>query len=523
MPRLLIAIFLCGASLAHAADTFTFSNNPGAYAVGLRVSQLYDRSRVYQTRASLITGKPTSGERARPMQVLVWYPAQSGGKAVAFRDYLALRATEADFTRTPAEVRRITEEYIADKSLAMPEASRAAARPMWAVKDAPPGKGRFPVVIYAPSFSASAAENADLCEFLASQGYIVIASASQGARGRAMTVDIEGLETQAADIGYLISYAASLDQADMEKIAVAGFSWGGLANVVAAARDDRIKALVSLDGSVRYFPELVDGGKSAIAYVSAARLSVPMLYVSRRPASLEALNQKGNSSHFSLLNQMRYADMLVLTMQAMQHSDFGADGLRFVPDSYFGEYTRAEVSTAYGWMARYVHRFLDAYLKNDPTARDFLAKKPGENGAPTHTVAMDVRRGGGTAPTREAFAKLLAERGFDQAAVIYAELKSRGAGFTLDSNDFNAWGYALLRDGMMNESIAIFRFGTQTLAGDANLFDSLGEAQVKAGLREDAIRSYRRSVALDPDNSNAVERLKILGATPQTVAGSPPP
>jgi dienelactone hydrolase len=523
MPRLLIAILLCGATVAHAADTFKFSNKPGTYAVGLRVDQQYDHSRVYKTRVSLITGKPTSGERARPLQVLVWYPAESGGKAVTFRDYLSLRATEADFTRTPAEVRRITEAHIADRTPAMPEAARVAAQPMWAVRDAPPRQGKFPVVIYAPSLSASAAENPDLCEYLASQGYIVIASASQGTRSRAMTVDLDGLETQAADIGYLISYAASLGHADIDKIAVAGFSWGGLANVFAAARDDRIKALISLDGSVRYFPELVDGGKSAARYVSAAQLPVPMLYVSRRPSSLEALNRNGNSTSFSLLNRMTYADVLVVTMQPMAHADFAADGLRFVPDSYFSEYTRVEVSTAYSWMAQYVHRFLDAYLKDDPAARDFLAKKPTDNGVPAHMVAIDMQRGGGVPPTREAFAKLLAARGFDKAAAIYAEMKSQGAGFALDSNDYNAWGYELLRSGMVNESIGIFRFGTQMLPTDANLFDSLGEALAKGGLREDAIRSYRRSLALDPKNTNAVERLKLLDATTETSAAAPGP
>jgi hypothetical protein len=36
------------------------------------------------------------------------------------------------------------------------------ARPMWAVKGAAPVAGRFPVVVYAPSYSASAMENADL-------------------------------------------------------------------------------------------------------------------------------------------------------------------------------------------------------------------------------------------------------------------------------------------------------------------------------------------------------------------------
>lgn len=520
MTRLLFVLLLCGATVAHAAEPFKFSNTPGPYAAGLRVDQQYDRSRVYKTRTSLITGKPISGERARPMQVLAWYPAESGGKPVTFRDYLSLRATEADFTQTPDEVRRFTETYIADATRHIPEAGRIAARPMWAIRNAPERKGKFPVLIYAPSFSASAIENADLCEYLASQGYVVLASASLGARTRNMTADLDGVETQAADIAYLISHASTLPQADTDKIAVAGFSWGGLANVFAAARDDRIKALVSLDGSVRYFPELVDGSKTAARYVSPAQLPVPMLYVSRRPSSLESLNRKGNSTSFSLLNNMTYADVLVVTMQPMEHGDFSSEALRFAPDGRFDEYTRAEVTTAYGWMAQYVHRFLDAYLKNDPAARDFIARKPVDNGAPAHTVSLAMQRGGGVPPTREAFARLLATRGFDQATAIHAEMKSQGAQFTLDPADVNSWGYALLRSGMVKEAIAIFRFGTQLHPSDANLFDSFGEALAEGGMRNEAIQNYRRSLALDPKNANAVQRLKLLGAAPEAPAAA---
>ncbi|HEU4853322.1 MAG TPA: dienelactone hydrolase family protein [Telluria sp.] len=523
MIRLLIAVLLSGASVTHAAETFTFSSKQGPHAVGLRIQQQYDRSRAYKNGVSLITGQPTSGERARPMQTLVWYPAEGGGKPVTFRDYLSLRASEADFTHTPDEVRRVTETMIANLRSRLPEASRVVAQPMWAVRDAPAQKGRFPVVIYAPSFSASASENADLCEYLASQGYIVLASASQGTRTRAMTDDLDGLEAQAADIGYLIAYAASLGNADTDRIAVAGFSWGGLANVLAAARDNRIKALVSLDGSVRYYPQMVDGGKDAARYVSAAQLPVPMLYVSRRAPSMEELNRKGNSTGFSLLNEMKYSDVMVVTMQPMLHSHFASDGLRFTPDNQFGDYTQAEVSTAYSWMAQYVHRFLDAYLKNDPAARGFIANKPRDNGAPAHMVAVDMRPGGGAPPTRESFARQLAARGFDKAASIHADMKSQGARFALEPHDLNTWGYELLGRGMVTEAIAIFRFGTQLHPADANLFDSLGEAEATGGLREDAIRSYRHSLALNPANTNAVERLKLLRAPAEKPGPVPGP
>jgi tetratricopeptide (TPR) repeat protein len=131
---------------------------------------------------------------------------------------------------------------------------------------------------------------------------------------------------------------------------------------------------------------------------------------------------------------------------------------------------------------------------------------------PPHMMSMDVRRAKSAPLTREAFAAQLAARGFDQAHAIYKEMQGKGASFTLDADMINSWGYELLRMGKQKESIAIFQFGTQLIPQDANLFDSLGEAQAEAGLREDAIRNYNRSLELNPKNFNAVERLKTLKA-----------
>src|SRR5271155_3255647 len=146
--------------------------------------------------------------------------------------------------------------------------------PMWAVRDPPPVSGRFPVVIYAPSFSSQSWENADLCEYLASHGYVVIASPDMGATTRDMTMDGAGIEAQARDISFLIGYAQTLPDTDMSEVAVAGYSWGGISNLFAAARDNRIDALVALDGSMRYFPWLVKQS----GFVHPEDMTLPLLY-----------------------------------------------------------------------------------------------------------------------------------------------------------------------------------------------------------------------------------------------------
>ena len=60
----------------------------------------------------------------------------------------------------------------------------------WAIQDAAMQAGRFPVLIYVPSVNAPATENIELCEYLASQGFVVMASPSMDTTSCQMTVDL---------------------------------------------------------------------------------------------------------------------------------------------------------------------------------------------------------------------------------------------------------------------------------------------------------------------------------------------
>jgi dienelactone hydrolase len=514
--RRLISLLLLAASsagAAGAADSFVFSNEPGPYPVGVQVKAQYDTSRVYRPAFDLVTGQPETHERARPIQSLTWYPARAKGKPLAWRDYMMTKATEDAPWLSPAEAQQAGDAIIRDNlaNLAPALGRQVLAQPMWASKDAPAAGGKFPVVIYAPSFSASATENVDLCEYLASHGYIVIASRSLGAHTKSMTTDLEGLEAQAGDIAFLIGQAHAMPQADMSRIAVVGFSWGGLANVLAAAKDDRIRALVSLDGSVRSHTRFVDGGKDAAKYATPARLAVPMLFVGRERDSIEDLVKEKKKLDYSLLNEMTYADMTIVTMRPMIHQDFASDGLRFANGARFGEYSRDEVSMAHSWAARYVERFLDAYLKDDRQALAFLDNKPSANRAPAHMLSVERRKGAGTPPTLEAFVRALQTGGYEHAQDVYDRMHAANPAFTVEPVWCNVYGYQLLRAGRAKDAVPIFRLGTRLEPGWSGIADSLGEAYEAVGERQLAIDEYRRALSLNPAEGHSVARLKALG------------
>jgi predicted alpha/beta superfamily hydrolase len=76
----------------------------------------------------------------------------------------------------------------------------------------------------------------------------------------------------------------------------------------------------------------------------------------------------------------------------------------------------------------------------------------------------------------------------------------------------NYFGYVFLntyRD--LDKALLYFGLATRHYPSSANAWDSLAEAQAAKGDREQAIASYRRSLALDPKNANAAAQLRRLG------------
>lgn len=74
----------------------------------------------------------------------------------------------------------------------------------------------------------------------------------------------------------------------------------------------------------------------------------------------------------------------------------------------------------------------------------------------------------------------------------------------------NSLGYGLIEQQNLPEALAIFKLNTELFPNDANTYDSLAEAYMKAGDKELAIANYEKTLKLDPQNTNAAEKLKEL-------------
>jgi dienelactone hydrolase len=503
----------CGVSQSPAR--FQFTEKPGPYPVGLKVVQQYDYSRTWHGTVDEL-GQPYTGERARPLQTLIWYPADKAkGETMTMRDYAMLRVTETDFDAKPGS-----------GGVLPPDEGRKAALDdhLRAYRDAPLKAGRFPVVIYAPSFSNTAWENADLCEFLAGYGYVVLASPDMGASTRGMTGDLPGIEAQARDITFLIGYASTLPDTDGSEVAVGGFSWGGISNLFAASHDSRIRALFALDGSMRYFPGLIKQS----GYARPDQMRIPLLFFTQGDVSLEEqeqmLNDPERMTGRNTLNAWTHGDLITVRMLGMTHGEFSS---MFQRDESFwknsarfmkADYTRADGTTAYAWVARYTLHFLDAYLKQDAAAMAWLKKTPAENGAPAHFLVASYRAGAGCPATFDSFREELHHSGFDHAAEIYAKFQKQDSTFKLEEGSINSWGYDLMTGNQLPEAIDVFKLNVSLNPQSGNVYDSLAEAYMKAGDKGHAIESYKKSLEKDPSNDNAKDKLKELEQAPASAA-----
>jgi CubicO group peptidase (beta-lactamase class C family) len=103
----------------------------------------------------------------------------------------------------------------------------------------------------------------------------------------------------------------------------------------------------------------------------------------------------------------------------------------------------------------------------------------------------------------------LEKRGFENTFEVYKELQQKYPNFKASEVDLNDWAYRLLGK-KVKEATEIFKL-TATLYPDSwNAFDSYGEALLKSGQKQEAIKMYQKSVALNPNNKDGKRVLESL-------------
>jgi len=152
-----------------------------------------------------------------------------------------------------AQVRALLEEMLVVHGVRQEDLASRLTTPMLAVEEAPAGAGPYPLLVlgqgylYEPPLA-----QAVLCEYLASNGFIVATSSLLGTARPQVQLTVEDFSTQVADLALLLRRVPSLLPVAPGRVGAGGFDLGGMAALLLQMEEPSVRALVSLDGGLIY-------------------------------------------------------------------------------------------------------------------------------------------------------------------------------------------------------------------------------------------------------------------------------
>lgn len=338
----------------HAASPL--ERNAGPHGVGFRVETRLDRARPFRPLVD-----PADDAHARPIRMFIWYPAAAGapgGATVA--DYA--RESESSATRVPTDatlreaVAARMQREGADEEDLDAAVGRLLETPVRARWDAAPAEGSFPLVVIAPGGTTPGHMHALLGEHLASHGYVCVAVPSLPMHeGERWPFDQTGVALHVRDMEAALDHLLASPSVDRARVALAGWSVGGVAQALMEMRNPDVGALVSIDGATGYAYGL-SMLRAAIDYDTAG-VSVPYFHAhGLAPARFEV------EKNFTVFDSLATGPAVLLTFPDLGHADFAS--LALLERRAVDPEGSARSVEAYGVLLEAVRRFLDASFED---------------------------------------------------------------------------------------------------------------------------------------------------------------
>lgn len=307
---------------------------------------------------------------------------------------------------------------------------------------------------------------------LASEGFVVLASQYRGYDGGEGKDEVGGADTN--DVLNLFPLARSLGYVDMERVYMFGFSRGAQMTLQAIRRGAPIRAAAVVGAPTDMWLSFQENPG-----------------VRDRIQSNWAGGEARREQNMEERSAVRWADKLIVPLLIFQG---GADPA-VSPTQALGLARKLEEAgnlyelVIYARDDHFVTRNHEDRLRR---AIDWF-KNPRVN-----SINSPLRR-------------TIRERGVEAAVAQYRELrKSRPDRYDFAEPELNALGYELLFTGHPKDAVEIFKLNVEMYPQGFNTYDSLAEAYLAAGERELSIKNYRRSLELNPQNTNATAALKRI-------------
>ncbi|TMM57158.1 tetratricopeptide repeat protein [Maribacter algarum] len=503
---LLVLLFLQIYSVNGQTSLKEINLKNGGYSVGFKHYTTIDSTRRYR-----IENDFNNKLVHRPIPISIWYPAElenSTPAPLAVLDYLEILKEEEESKNLPNELLLDWFPDLGDT----PQNRAHLSEKVNALSDADFLEGKFPVVVYAPSYQASSIENFALFEFLASNGFVVISSPSRGTETRwfegGTTKD---METQSRDVEFLLKEIYKYQYIDYDRIALMGFSFGGLSNAITVMKNKNISALVSLDGTERYNYTVLE--KSP--YFDLDWLNIPYIHFAQKDIPEEVLTNDKIPAElnykFQLYDSLNYTNAYSYKFHDLTHSHFGTVGVLFSYRDKRQDKSDAEIMASYKLLSEYTLQFLNATLKNEEGAKQFIENSPDRNNISENLISKKMKKALRPAFDYKDFKDLALHQGHRDLISLYEKTVTKHPTLELEEAMLNRLGLRLaFNAGKMEQGINVFLLAVHLYPKSANLYDSLALAYFYNQDFENAIANFKRSLELNPENQHAIDKLKQL-------------
>ena len=495
----LVLLSLLANPAARATSPLWGELKPGPYAVGFENVEKYDYSRVYRDKYDY-DGNPRVGEVARPIQIYIWYPASAAAEtpSMVYGEYAFAAPEDSRFYPLLSELQGREAGY----TIAFLAGSRGLLQDLMnmnvtAFKDAPREQGEFPLIVYHPDVIGGISQNAVMCEYLASHGFVVATSHALGAQTLNAAMDAVGLETMIRDREFVYGYMRDYPQVDNNKPGLLGVGTGGLSALLMQMRNTDIEAVAALDGILAYNYGIRLGTEFPNYSVARAEVPILQMYVADH-----------DSLDLSLVDSLRFSQRLLFAVSERNRNDFTLypfAGALLADTSV--ERLRG-TAAFYGRLCETVREFFEVFLKGDNLeSKAFLSPAPDTYWPVTYSLKEKEI----PPPTEIQFVEMIQEDKIERAIEIYEQLKKTRPGYVFfQEATMNGLGYQLLQQNRLGEARRIFRMNTEAFPNSANVWDSYADACLASGDTETAITCYERVLEVLPSDSAVGPQVREL-------------
>jgi dienelactone hydrolase len=492
----MLSILLTAGAYAQARQTGFWGRLPsGPFTPGFRLIESSDPSRSFPADA----GENTT---PRPMRIYVWYPAnRSAQPGLRLDDYVRMAIEDFRPAILPVPLARGVDAGNRKAFLDSPTA---------AVRDAEAGPGKFPLLVLGQGlFYESPLSHFVLCEFLASHGYVVATSPLLGTRYRLVNINVEDVETEVRDMEFVLATVRTLPFADPGKLGVIGYDLGGMAGLIMAMRNPEVDSFLSLDSGI--LDKHDSGLPGSHPQYREERFRIPWMHLTQ---ARSIRPEKDRRTAPSLFERKAFGESYLVHVPTANHgwfSSYAAMGITTAVPGYWGP-SPSDPKPLYEEICRMSLAFFDACLKQDGRPLEKLLQAGQGAGPDNPAFKIEHKKGQAVPPSEAALVHLIIEKGMREAGPAIEKIRADRPGLKLvDESVLNWLGlHFLYWWGREEEAVGVFELTASLYPGSWRAHDSLGEACAYRGRTDEAIRSYRRSLELNPENANARAALEKL-------------